>query len=234
MTVTWVKYTTAASIIAQLITGIYGVKGILYTLPPPHHILVDVLKIEMIVQTIELFFYVFLLTNLNVLTMATTRYYDWFITTPMMLFSTCVTYNYLGVVKGETLHGKVLNLRDFIVEHQKSLSLIFFANLGMLLFGYVGELGLISKAHAAIYGFLCLGVSMYTIYKEFGRYIQKELYVFYILLAVWSFYGIVYLFSPIYKNIVYNFLDIVAKNFFGLFLYYNIKQIANSLSGKTI
>jgi len=34
------------------------------------------------------------------------------------------------------------------------------------------------------------------------------------------------LFPAIYKNITYNFLDIVAKNFFGLFLYYKIKQVA--------
>jgi len=174
MTVAWVKYTTMASIVVQLITGIFGVKGLTYTLPPPHNVLVDVLKLEMIVQTIELFFYTFLVSNLNVVTMATTRYYDWFITTPMMLFSTCVTYNYLGVVKGETtLRGKFLNLRDFLVEHQKSLAWIFFANLGMLLFGYLGELGIFSKPEAVIYGFLCLAISMHTIYKEFGKYIQK-------------------------------------------------------------
>lgn len=230
MTVAWVKYTTIASIVAQLITGLFGLKGTTYTLPQPHHVLVDVLKIEMLVQTIELFFYGFLLSHLNIATMATTRYYDWLITTPMMLFSTCVTYNYLGFVQGtKSIQETTLSIKEFVKQHAKSLYLIFFANLGMLLFGYLGEVGYLDRYQATFYGFICLAISMYVIYQEFGSYIQKETYLFYLFVAVWSFYGIVYLFPPIYKNIVYNFLDIIAKNFFGMFLYFKIRQIHRAL-----
>lgn len=235
MTVAIVKYTTYASILAQLITGAIGVRGIAYSLPPPHGILVDALRIEMFVQAIELLFYTILVMNFNIFTMATIRYYDWFLTTPLMLFSTCITYQYLGSVREsyqstEKSTATPLTLKEFLKIHQKSLWVIFFANLGMLYFGYMGETGNMDIPHASLYGFICLAASMYTIYKEFGIYIKDNIYLFYLLVGVWTLYGVVYLLSPIYKNIIYNFLDIIAKNFFGIFLYYKIRTIASTLS----
>ena len=41
----------------------------------------------------------------------------------------------------------------------------------------------------------------------------------------WFMYGISAMFDPIRKNISYNMLDIVAKNFYGLFIYYKILQL---------
>ena len=58
---------------------------------------------------------------------------------------------------------------------------------------------------------------------------KKQRYLFMILTTVWSFYGVVFLFPAAYKNIAFNFLDIIAKNFFGLFLYAKIRQIHKAL-----
>ena len=46
---------------------------------------------------------------------------------------------------------------------------------------------------------------------------------------VWAAYGVVFLFPAVYKNIAFNFLDIIAKNFFGLFLFYKIRTIHNQI-----
>jgi len=230
MSIEWVKYTTYASIVAQLVTGVIGAKGLVYTLPQPHKILVDALRIEMVVQGIELLFYIFLVANLNIFTMAAVRYYDWFITTPLMLFSTCVIYNYLGFIQGSSeIKETSLTIHTFIQTHQKSLIAIFFANMFMLIFGYLGETGKMSLFYATFYGFISLAVSMYIVYIEFGHYVKENKYLFYLFVAIWTLYGVVYLLPPIHKNITYNFLDIVAKNFFGIFLYYKIKDVHSKL-----
>ena len=45
------------------------------------------------------------------------------------------------------------------------------------------------------------------------------------LLIVWSLYGFAALLGTKNKNISYNLLDIVAKNFYGLFIYFYIRHI---------
>ena len=43
---------------------------------------------------------------------------------------------------------------------------------------------------------------------------------------VWSLYGVAALLGDKLKNISYNILDIFAKNFYGLFLYFFILKTA--------
>ena len=50
--------------------------------------------------------------------------------------------------------------------------------------------------------------------------------LFKFLLGIWSLYGVAALLPVLAKNISYNVLDIIAKNFYGLFIYYKIKQVA--------
>ena len=46
------------------------------------------------------------------------------------------------------------------------------------------------------------------------------------MVSVWSLYGVAALMPADIKNISYNLLDIVAKNFYGLYLYYKILQVS--------
>uniref|UniRef100_A0A6C0CSE2 Uncharacterized protein n=1 Tax=viral metagenome TaxID=1070528 RepID=A0A6C0CSE2_9ZZZZ len=227
MTVELVKFTTYLSILIQFITSIFGLAGLTYKLPPPHNILTKALGIEMIVQVIEFVFYIGLITYFNIRNMATIRYYDWFITTPTMLFTTALVYYYLYTV--EQNKEKNISLRKFIKDHQKSLSIILLANFMMLLFGYLGETQVINSYTAFLFGFIFLAISFYTLYQDFAKYLKEQRYLFIIFTIIWSMYGIVFLLPVIYKNIVFNFLDIIAKNFFGIFLYAKILQIHKTL-----
>lgn len=222
-----VKLTTYLSILIQFVTSIFGFAGLTYKLPPPHNILTGALTIEMIVQIIEFMFYIGLVAYFNLGNMATIRYYDWFITTPTMLFTTALVYYYLYTVEQNT--QKEISLRQFVKDHQRSLSIILIANFMMLLFGYLGETQVINSYTAFLFGFIFLAISFYTLYQDFAKYLKEQRYLFIILSVVWSFYGIVFLFPVAYKNIVFNFLDIIAKNFFGLFLYAKIRQIHKAL-----
>jgi len=184
--------------------------------------------LEMIVQTIEFLFYVWLITYFSLEKMALTRYYDWFITTPVMLFTTMLVYEYL--IQVERNKDTKLTFTDFIKKYKNIIITVVISNFIMLLAGYLGELGVISITLATIIGFIALAFSFIVIYKHFAYQLQdKEKVLFYLLVIFWSLYGIAYLFPVAIKNISYNFLDIIAKNFFGLYLYYKIVQVAKGL-----
>jgi len=63
------------------------------------------------------------------------------------------------------------------------------------------------------------------IYNKFAKYSieGKKLYKF--LFIVWGLYGIAAMFPNIEKNISYNILDIIAKNFYGLYIYNKILNL---------
>ena len=61
---------------------------------PEHQALRTSLIIEMVVQVIELGFYIWLITRFCVQTMASTRYYDWILSTPLMLLSIMIYFKY--------------------------------------------------------------------------------------------------------------------------------------------
>ena len=68
-------------------------------------------------------------------------------------------------------------------------------------------------------------LSFYLIYDNYAKHteIGKNLFIF--LVSVWSLYAVAALLGVSAKNTMYNLLDIVSKNFYGLFIYYYIRQI---------
>ena len=62
---------------------------------------------------------------------------------------------------------------------------------------------------------------MYFVYRD---YVNEDSLVkyFWIFTAVWFLYGIAFLLSLKAKNITYNFLDLVSKAGFGIFLWISI------------
>ena len=54
-------------------------------------------------------------------------------------------------------------------------------------------------------------------------FLGEKLYKF--LVSVWSMYGIAAMMPANIKNVSYNLLDIVSKNFYGLYIYYKILQV---------
>ena len=88
----WVVFSTDITSLLNLVGLSYA-----FTLPEQHLIIKDLLLIETLVQIIELVFYLTFLQNLSktVTGMSKTRYYDWFITTPSMLLSSIIYFEYL-------------------------------------------------------------------------------------------------------------------------------------------
>lgn len=236
-----VNITIIASIIVQLITGIVSLDGFQYKLNPEDSILKTILGLETGVQFIELLFYiVFAAISIPLTNLATIRYYDWFLTTPTMLISTMMYFYYLSKKQGSKLLDSITSV-DFFKKHWAIVSFVVLANFGMLLFGYLSEICSISLIEGFLWGFVFFGFSFYGIYKIFVKDEQertlienkkdgtnkKEIYILFTFLTiVWGLYGIVFVLDDSWKNISFNILDIISKNFYGLYIYWKIIQLA--------
>ena len=221
-----VHLTTNLSIIVQIITGLVSFNGIFLELPDKHKILNEILALETSVQVIELFFYVYFLRALAVKyvhKMGSIRYFDWAITTPTMLLATIAYFKYEEYL--EKNEEKVLTFGDFLKDNAQNIVIIVVCNFLMLLFGYLGEIGLIDMTLSIVLGFIFFAYTFYVIYRDYAIKSKKSLNVFYFILAVWSLYGVAAIFSHHHKNNTFNILDIFAKNFFGLYLYYKAVEV---------
>ena len=207
------------SLFVQVITTLVSIDGLRYDLNDRDKILKDILILETIVQIVEAIFYVWVVAALkDIDLMAPRRYIDWFITTPTMLLSTIIFMEYL---KNE----KTFTFKEFMIEHKVNITLIFVSNALMLLFGYLGEIGKMNKTNSVFAGFIPFMFSFYIIYENYARETELGLKLYIFLLTVWSLYGFAALLGTKNKNISYNLLDIVAKNFYGLFIYFYIRHI---------
>ena len=133
------------------------------------------------------------------------RYMDWAITTPFLI---------LGLVLFFTFYSKKP------VSFTCFFYVIFF-NYLMLLFGYLGESNRIDKMLGGFLGFLAYALMLFFMYKFFVRHddFRHKQLIFIVFAIIWSFYGIAYYLNEEDKNIMYNFLDVISKSGFGLFMW---------------
>jgi bacteriorhodopsin len=188
-------------------------------------ILKDILGLETLVQIVELIFYIWYRTNILHTDFDVTqfRYYDWFLTTPLMLFTTACFYIYLAQENNKETESRP-TIQSIVETHKKSFLGIFLCNALMLLFGYLQELNFISILTSSLFGYLSLLGSFGILYTQFVKQVPQKQGLFYFMFLVWSFYGFGAMLPRIPKNITYNILDIFAKNFYGVFLSYIILQ----------
>ena len=222
-----VQLTTNLSIGVQILTGLVGINGLFVDLPEKHTILQKILKLELGVQFVELFFYIFFIQSMVVSSLpqvASIRYFDWAITTPTMLLTTIIYFKYEEYLENNI--EEKINFVDFLKTHRNNIISIFVCNSLMLYFGYLGEVGTIDMKLSLMLGFLFFGMSFYIIYKNYAVKSKNAMKIFYLTLTIWGLYGIAPLMSPETKNNMFNILDLFAKNFFGLYLYYRIKNIS--------
>ncbi len=222
---TLVSKTIYASLVVQIITTVFSLGGIFTKLKEKDVVLQEILVLEAVVQLIESCFYVwviFAIHNLNKVTPR--RYIDWTFSTPIMLTSTIVFMKYQEYKEKNI--NKSFRLLDFFKENKSNIVKIFVFNGLMLLCGFLGEAGIIDKRIGIPLGFIFFYLSFNLIYKEYAKKskLGKKLFTF--LVVVWGLYGVAAMTDLKTKNISYNMLDIVAKNFYGLFIYYIILQIS--------
>lgn len=132
------------------------------------------------------------------------RYMDWSITTPLILLAILLFYNPQNPV----------NYLSYLI--------VVVLDWGMLLAGYWGERGVVSKQTGLWVGFLFFGAMLAFMYACCIDSKANHV-VFYIFAAIWSAYGINYMIeNEELKNISYNTLDVISKALFGvgLWLFY--------------
>ena len=222
-----VQFSTNLSIFIQIVTGLISMQGIFIPLSDKHAVVKDILILETFVQIVELLFYFFFLRFMatNALgEMAATRYFDWVITTPTMLLTTIIYFKYQEHLE-DSSKDKKLTFWSFIKDNKKNIILIFVSNFLMLAFGYLGEIQAISMITSLVFGFIFFAYTFYIIYSKYAINSKQSLILFYFILFIWGLYGIAANFNVVSKNHAFNTLDIFAKNFFGLFLYFKIRSL---------
>jgi len=192
----------------------------------------QLLGLELAVQAVEGAFYAWLYTNINTVKNITPkRYADWVLTTPTMLVTLVAYTIYLNSDKGNG--NDSLSFIQILRENAVPIAQIVGLNWLMLLFGYLGEVGVIPLVTGVVLGFVPFIAYFYIIYERFvvnnaNNVNNTSLKIYAYFLVFWSLYGIVALLPYTLKNTIYNVLDLFAKNFFGLFLSYLI--VSNSIS----
>ena len=219
-----IKFTFIISIIIQILIFLFSIYPQTFSINKKDLILKQILYLENIVQFVELFFYIFVLfifyNKLNKIDIAKYRYYDWIITTPIMLLTTIAYFEYNNTSKENNNSNNYLTLKKFVVSNKREISTIFILNLFMLFCGYLNEIGKISIYSSTFFGFLFFGLMFYYIYKNYVIQNIDNNIIFNFILIVWSLYGVSATFKNTFKNSMYNILDIISKNFYALYISY--------------
>lgn len=222
------------SIVVQAVTGVIELLVLFVKTAPGMALIRQLLGLELAVQAVEGAFYVWLYNNIHTVKNITPkRYADWALTTPTMLITLIAYIVYLNSDKGNG--NDSLSFGQILRENAAPIALILGLNWLMLLFGYLGEVGVIPLVAGVALGFAPFIAYFYIIYERFvandannGNNDTTSLKIYAYFLVFWSLYGIVAVLPYTLKNTIYNVLDLFAKNFFGLFLSYLI--VSNAIS----
>ena len=205
------------SLIIQLLVLFVDIYGLNIQIPKEKLLFNQLLKMEFGVQIVEMVFYVWMIYNFSSIKNITPkRYYDWVITTPIMLVTLMA---YLD-------SRQYKDIFEFSSINKNILMKIVGANLAMLLFGLLGEHQVINYNLAICLGFIPFIYYFYLIYQQYFLDAQektkdkKMLYWFFFV--VWTLYGVAAFLPYVLKNTAYNMLDVFSKNVFGVFLVYII------------
>ena len=212
--------TLVLSVIVQVITGIIELGTLFVSVKIP--LLKQLLVLEVTVQSIECFFYIWLFINFNEVTNVTPkRYIDWAITTPTLLIELIL---YLIYLKNKEQNKDVTKLSFFnlLIENSSTISYVIYLNWLMLIFGYLGEINIINTLSGVLLGFVPFLIYYYIIYINYAKQSKDGWKLFWYFFTFWSLYGVVAMLPYYIKNALYNILDLFSKNFFGLFLSYII------------
>ena len=196
---------TVLSLVAQVVLGLVTYIGYLFGVPK--HLeddLFPIFLLELSSQLIEVLWYLIVVVLQKKIT-TWTRYIDWFFSTPVMLFSTVLFF----IHRGEGEYDEFLR--------SGRLYMIVMFNWLMLSFGFAMELETISRAVGIGLGTAML-IATFATMASFLTDDVLSVTLFVAMFSVWLLYGVAAAFPYKEKNVTYNVLDIVSKNFYGLFL----------------
>lgn len=204
--VTRIVYNSAlVSLAAQVLLGTLTLVGMFAGVPKElEDDLFPIFILELSSQIIEFAWYSIVLARYKEIT-TWTRYLDWWFSTPTMLVSTVLFF----------LHRSGDDYGEFLRSGRFYMILSF--NWLMLAFGFAIERGILPMAIGLTCGFLMLGAT----FAIMGLYLDGDPLstgLFVTMVTVWALYGVAAVLPYVQKNVAYNMLDVVSKNFYGLFL----------------
>lgn len=207
------------SLLIQFVTFFIGSYALLVETTPPKKDLQDLLGFETAVNLVEFCFYVWMVYHFKRIDNITKyRYYDWFFTTPVMLFTFSMYLLILSKQEKEEQH----DLYTLALGEKYVLAAIVLLNACMLSFGYLSEIGVMGTYSSTFLGFIPFTLMFYLIYENYAKHTEIGKAAFVYFVVVWALYGVAALMAYKIKNTFYNVLDVFSKNFFGLFLAYMI------------
>lgn len=204
VTTTLVYRTAVASLGVQLVMALVTAVGFLVPLPSDaKKDLVPIFALEVCSQVVELVWYAYVVCRFREI-VTWTRYIDWVISTPVMLLSTMLFFEHRG--------GRALAVDDPLLHVCLGL------NWGMLAFGFALETGRLEPFLGLAFGGVAFVVSFTALatFVDTGDALSVGLFA--TIYAVWALYGVAAALGDVPKNVSYNGLDIVSKNFYGVFL----------------
>jgi bacteriorhodopsin len=222
-----IYYSALFSLSIQFITGGIDTWGLGLSIPDKHLIFKDILTVELTVQIIEAIFYMWLISKIKTNDAGITkyRYFDWFITTPTMLITLMAYLNHnKDIAKSQE---KPYRIWDFFSDYKSDILVVIGLNALMMLIGLAGELGLANVLLTAAIGFIPFVGYFWYIWKNFvaeqpGAQLGHFKVIFWYFVGFWSLYGVAAVLPHTHKNVMYNILDIFAKNVLGVILVYII------------
>lgn len=220
------KYTVYASLVIQILTGLFNAWILQFTTPRKVDIIRELIWVEFAVQVVEVIFYMWLTYSLlSVDNITPNRYYDWMFTTPTMLI-TLISYFIFLKYKNSSIDTSTLSLYGILEQEYPIIISICILNAIMLIFGYLGEIGKLTTNTSVFAGTIAFIMYFYILFKHYVQDVDGTHVMFYTFVGIWSLYGVAALLPYNWKNISYNILDLFAKNFFGVFLTVVLYQYA--------
>ena len=153
-------------------------------------LLKELLTLELMVQIVEGIFYVWLAFYISTATKITQkRYWDWVITTPVMLITLASYFIYLRITREQGSEA-IPSLLDIVQTNYVNFTKIIILNALMLAFGYLGEIGVMKVVPSVFAGFVPFFAMFYLIYDQYAKYAPDGMTLFYYfagcLGTVWS------------------------------------------------
>lgn len=202
-----IVYTSAvASLVAQVVLGSFTSIGLFVGVPEKARSdLTPIYVLELASQLVEFLWYLSVVCIYKEIT-TWTRYLDWFFSTPVMLISTVLFF----------LHRTDTDYSVFLSSGRIYMIIMF--NWLMLSFGFALETDSIPQSLGLAGGgtLLVATFSVMATFLEDDDVVSVALYS--IMFFVWGLYGVAAAFPYRWKNVAYNVLDIISKNFYGVFL----------------
>tara|TARA_B100000214_G_scaffold375600_1_gene363180 strand:- start:7764 stop:8405 length:642 start_codon:yes stop_codon:yes gene_type:complete len=201
-----VQRTAKWSTFAQILFGLSSFVGFLA--PNKNDFLTILLVADLVVQVIELIFYVIFVYYKQLPTRF--RYFDWYITTPIQLITNIALLQYF-VDKSTTIN-------TFFTGETNEIILIVVLNFVMLSFGLLAEFYPKYKNSLVTLGVAPFVGNFYIIYRKYAIQTTEGIILNTYVCVIWLLYAVAAYMDYDTKNISYNILDIFSKNFYGLFI----------------